>query len=130
MHTDSEHRPVDGGGSSIVKELHLTDLDIDQQLLGLAGTSLVVFTGDGCSRCRFLHQQLPGWDLPVDRVCWVDAGHNGGAVERYEIFHLPALFVVCDGKFHGILASLTRLTAGDLKQGVQQALKRLPEELP
>ena len=23
----------------------------------------------------------------------VDAGHNGGAVERYQIFHLPALFV-------------------------------------
>ncbi|MGL6090757.1 MAG: thioredoxin, partial [Pseudomonas paracarnis] len=51
MYTDSERRPVDGNGSSIVKELELTDLDIDQQLLGLPGISLVVFTSVGCASC-------------------------------------------------------------------------------
>jgi hypothetical protein len=130
MRTDFEHRPIDGGGSSIVKQLELTDLDIDQQLLALPGTSLLVFTSAGCSRCRFLHQQLPAWTLPVDRVCWVDAGHNGGAVERYEIFQLPALFVVSEGKYHGILPLQMCLTASDLTQAVYQALIRKPEELP
>lgn len=128
MHTDSGHRSVDGSGSSIVKELELTDLDIDQQLLALNGTSLLVFTSEGCSACRWARQQLPGWALPVDRVCWVDAGRNGGAVERYRIFHLPALFVVCEGQFHGQL--LTRLTARDLSEAVHQALLRSSEELP
>ncbi|QJI28236.1 thioredoxin [Pseudomonas sp. ADAK18] len=128
MHTDSEHRPIDGGGSSIVKELELTDLDIDQQLLALPGTSLLVFTSAGCSSCRWARQQLPGWNLSVDRVCWIDAGHNGGAVARYGIFHLPALFVVCEGQFHGQLQA--RLTAHDLDAGVHQALTRTPEELP
>ena len=128
MYTDSEHRPIDGGGSSIVKELELTDLDIDQQLLGLPGISLVVFTSHGCSSCRWARQQLPGWPLPVDRVCWVDAGHNGGAVERYQIFHLPALFVVRDSEFFGALH--TRLTAAALNAAVAQALGRIAEELP
>ncbi|MGY2231970.1 thioredoxin [Pseudomonas tolaasii] len=128
MYTDSEHRPVDGGGSSIVKELELTDLDIDQQLLGLPGISLLVFTGAGCSSCRWARQQLPGWPLPVDRVCWVDAGHNGGAVERYEIFHLPALFLVCEGQFLGHLH--TRLVKTDLTDAIDHALTRTPEDLP
>ena len=128
MYTDSEHRPVDGGGSSIVKELELTDLDIDQQLLGLPGLSLVVFTSVGCSSCRWARLQLPSWRLPVDRVCWVDAGHNGGAVERYQIFHLPALFVVCEGQFLGQLQ--TRLTSSELADSIIQALTRIPEDLP
>jgi hypothetical protein len=48
-------------------------------------------------------------DLAVDRLCWIDAGNNGGVVERYQVFHLPALFVVRDGEFFGALNS--RLTA-------------------
>ncbi|QZP22967.1 thioredoxin [Pseudomonas sp. DR208] len=128
MYTDSEHRPIDGGGSSIVKELELTDLDIDQQLLGLPGISLVIFTSAGCSSCRWARQQLPGWPLPVDRLCWVDAGHNGGAVERYQIFHLPALYVVCEGQFLGQIQ--TRLTRDDVFDAVKQALTRSPEDLP
>jgi len=111
-----------------VKELELTDLDIDQQLLGLPGISLVVFTSPGCSSCRWARQQLPGWSLPVDRVCWVDAGDNGGAVERYQIFHLPALFVVCEGQFLGQLQ--TRLTRPDVADAIKQALTRTPEDLP
>jgi hypothetical protein len=106
----------------------LTDLDIDQQLLGLPGISLVVFTSPGCSSCRWARQQLPGWSLPVDRVCWVDAGDNGGAVERYQIFHLPALFVVCEGQFLGQLQ--TRLTRPDVAGAIKQALTRTPEDLP
>ncbi|MDR9874100.1 thioredoxin [Pseudomonas allii] len=128
MYTDSEHRPIDGGGSSIVKELELTDLDIDQQLLGLPGISLLIFTSAGCSSCRWARQQVPGWSLPVDRLCWVDAGHNGGAVERYQIFHLPALFVVCEGQFLGQIQ--TRLTHDDVFDAVKQALTRPPEDLP
>ena len=106
----------------------MTDLDIDQQLLGLPGLSLLVFTSVGCSSCRWARQQLPAWSLPVDRVCWVDAGRNGGAVERYQIFHLPALFVVCEGQFLGQLQ--TRLTATDLADSIRQALTRIPEDLP
>ncbi|ROL66931.1 thioredoxin [Pseudomonas protegens] len=128
MTADSECRPFDIVSPSIVVELELTDFDIDQQLLGLDGVSLVLFTSVGCSSCRWARTQLPGLGLPVDRLCWVDAADNGGAVERYQVFHLPALFVVSDGEFYGALQS--RLTYKELSEGLRQALNRIPEELP
>lgn len=109
-------------------ELELTDFDIDQQLLALGGVSLVVFISVGCSSCRWARARLPELELPIDRLCWVDAGDNGGAVQRYQVFHLPALFVVRDGEFHGALQS--RLTQQDLSESLRQALNRIPEELP
>ncbi|MEY9329824.1 hypothetical protein ABH911_000135 [Pseudomonas protegens] len=128
MTADSECRPFDIVSPSIVLELELTDFDIDQQLLGLGGVSLVVFTSVGCSSCRWARARLPELELPIDRLCWVDAGDNGGAVQRYQVFHLPALFVVRDGEFHGALQS--RLTQQDLGESLRQALNRIPEELP
>lgn len=62
------------------------------------------------------------------RICWVDAGHNGGAVARYGIFHLPALFVVCEGQLHGALQ--VGLNPSDLSDAINEALQQEPEELP
>jgi hypothetical protein len=111
-----------------VNELELTDFDIDHRLLELPGVSLVIFTGEGCSSCRWAKRELPGLDLPIDRLCWVDAGNNGGAVTRYQVFHLPALFVVRDGEFYGALH--TRLTVPELSAGVRRALSVQSDELP
>ena len=121
-------RPSDIVSPSIVVELALTDFDADQRLLAMRGVSLVVFTSVGCAGCRFAREQLPRLDLDVDRLCWIDAGDNGGVVERYQVFHLPALFVVRDGEFFGALKS--RLTATELNEAVGQALTRTAEELP
>ena len=109
-------------------ELELTDFDIDHQLLELAGTSLLIFTGAGCASCRYARQQLPGLDLPLTRICWIDAEENGGAVARYEVFHLPALFVVRDGQFYGALRA--SLTEGGIRDGLQQVLSREPDDVP
>ncbi len=109
-------------------EVELTDLDADRRLLDLPGTSLVIFTSTGCAACRWARRHLPGTGLPVDRLCWIDAGDNGGLVQRYEVFHLPAMFVVRNGLFHGALhASLRR---DDLIQALDRALARPAEELP
>jgi hypothetical protein len=111
-----------------VVESELTDFDADQRLLAMSGISLVIFTSVGCSGCRFAREVLPGFALTVDRLCWIDAGNNGGLVERYQVFHLPALFVVRDGEFFGALH--TRLTADALNAALAQALGRIAEELP
>ena len=79
--------------------LRLSDLDADRQLLDLPGASLVIFTSMGCASCRFLDQWLPKQALPVQRLIWIDAGESQGLVSRYEVFHLPALFLVRDGHF-------------------------------
>ena len=109
-------------------ESELTDFDADQRLLAMSGVSLVIFTSVGCASCRFAREQLPRLDLQVDRLCWIDAGDNGGVVERYQVFHLPALFVVRDGEFFGAIKS--RLTSTELNAAVGQALTRTAEELP
>ena len=121
-------RPSDIVSPSIVVESQLTDFDADQRLLAMSGVSLVIFTSVGCASCRYAREVLPGLDLVVDRVCWIDAGDNGGLVERYQVFHLPALFVVRDGEFFGALHS--RLTAPELNRAIRQALSRTAEELP
>ena len=128
MNTDSLCRPSDIVSRSIVVELELTDFDADQRLLAMSGVSLVIFTSVGCASCRFAREQLPRLDLAVDRLCWIDAGSNGGVVERYQVFHLPALFVVRDGEFFGVLQS--RLTGTELNDAVGRALMRTAEELP
>lgn len=113
---------------SIVAEMHLTDFDADRHLLDWPGTSLVVFTSTGCASCRWARRELPGLALPVDRLAWIDAGDNAGLVQRYEVFHLPALFVVRDGGFHGAVQA--RLHTTDLVHALGEALSRPAEELP
>ena len=71
---------------------------------------------------------LPSMTLPLDRLCWIDAGENGGLVARYEIFHLPTLLVVRDGAFYGELKS--RLSEGELAHHIRLALMSKPDELP
>ncbi|MGQ7957583.1 thioredoxin [Pseudomonas sp. SP16.1] len=113
---------------SIAAQLELTDLDADRRLLDLPGTSLLVFTGTGCASCRWARRALPRMSLPLTHLCWVDAGHNAGLVTRYEVFHLPALFLIRDGQFFGALQS--RLTPSDLVAAMGEALRRPAEELP
>ncbi|HEY1029911.1 MAG TPA: thioredoxin family protein [Pseudomonas sp.] len=128
MNTDLECRQTDISESSIAAQLELTDLDADRLLLDLPGTSLLVFTSTGCASCRRARQALPGMRLPVARLCWIDAGHNAGLVTRYEVFHLPALFLVRDGRFLGALQS--RLVPTELVAAMCEASLRPAEELP
>ncbi|WJN57441.1 thioredoxin [Pseudomonas sp. SO81] len=114
--------------NSIVPSLELTDLDADRQLLDLPGSSLLIFTSIGCASCRWARHALPGMRLPIERLCWVDAGHNGGLVQRYGVFHLPSLFLIRDGQFFGSLQS--QLNPTGLSAVLEQALGRQPEELP
>jgi hypothetical protein len=109
-------------------QLQLSDFDIDHQLLGLPGASLVIFTSVGCASCRWAKEWLPRLRLSVERLCWVDAEENGGAVQRYDVFHLPALFVVRDGKFYGALQ--TSLEQQALDRALRMALQGVPDDLP
>lgn len=111
-----------------MNQLELTDFDIDHQLLALPGTSLLIFTSLGCTSCRWAREYLPTLALPLERLCWLDAADNGGAVERYEVFHLPALFVIRDGRFYGALRA--PLAAAGLSEGLGQVLLGEPDELP
>lgn len=114
--------------NSIVTRLQLLDFDADFRLRELPDVSLLIFTSMGCASCRWARETLPTLNLPVQRLAWGDAADNAGPVERYEVFHLPALFVVRDGQFYGALNC--RLRATDLIDALGVALSRPAEELP
>ena len=111
-----------------MEHTNLDDGTADRFLLDAKGTSMLVFHSKTCGACAMARERLPDMQLPADRLCWIDAGDNGGLVERYQVFHLPALFVVRDGEFFGALH--TRLTADALNEALAQALGRIAEELP
>lgn len=96
--------------------------------MSLRGTSLVIFTSQGCAACRYARKQLAHMALPIERLAWIDAGDNYGLVQRYEVLRLPAFFVVHDGEFLGALHS--RLTALELQEALAEAFERVPDELP
>jgi hypothetical protein len=128
MTTDSQFHRNDIIVLSIAAELQLTDFDADRQLLDWSGISLLIFTSIGCASCRWVRREIPHFSLPVDRLCWVDAGDNGGLVQRYEVRQLPAFFVVADSQYFGQIQP--NLNPHEVLGQLQQALARAPEELP
>src|SRR5690606_19855596 len=108
--------------------IELTDGTADRYLLDAPGLSLLVFYSRTCATCRVAREQLPALDLPVDRLCWVDAGANGGLVARYEVFHLPSPFLVRDGGYYGPVRA--SLAGWALPQQLRPALARHPPALP
>ncbi len=112
----------------LIEQIELNDGTADRFLLGVSGTSLLVFHSASCGNCRIARQELPGLELPVSRLCWIDAGENGGLVERYEVFHLPSMFVVKNGVFYGSVQAT--LTDWDIRRQIRLALDGYPAELP
>ncbi|AUL47052.1 thioredoxin [Bordetella trematum] len=109
-------------------ERDLDDGTADRQLLDAQGVSLLVFHSQSCPNCRLAQQRLPAMALPADQLFWVDAARNGGLVQRYEVFHLPAIYVVRDGAYYGPISA--QLEEWDLRQQIGQALDNHPAELP
>ncbi|WP_133862717.1 thioredoxin family protein [Pseudomonas aestiva] len=108
--------------------MELDDGTADAVLLAAPGRSLLIFTSVGCATCRLARQVLPAARLPVDRLYWVDAERSGGLVQRYGVFHLPALFLVRDGELLGPVQAPLREPA--LVAAIQAADGRTSEELP
>jgi thioredoxin 1 len=109
-------------------QIELNDSTADRYLLDAPGLTLIAFHSRTCGTCRIARDQLPDMELSVERICWIDAGDNGGLVERYEVFHLPALFVVRDGAFYGPVSA--SLAEWDVRQQISLALDSYPAELP
>lgn len=108
--------------------MELDDGTADAVLLDAPGRSLLIFTSVGCASCRLARQVLPAAALPVDRLYWVDAERSGGLVQRYGVFHLPALFLVRDGAFLGAVHAPLR--EAPLAAAILAADGRAPDELP
>lgn len=111
-----------------MEQVTLDDGTADRFLLDARGVSLLVFHSQSCGNCRLAREKLPDMNLPVDRICWIDAADNRGLVERYEVFHLPSLFVVRDGVFYG--PANAKLESWDIGRQIALGLGSYPAELP
>lgn len=111
-----------------MQEIQLNDSTTDHFLLKNSGKTLLIFTSRTCALCRQAQEKLPELALNIDRLAWVDAGENGGLVERYEVFHLPSMFLIQDGVFYGAISA--QLAAWDINRQIALALDGYPAELP
>lgn len=108
----------------------LDDLNFQHVLRDTPGVALVFFTAPTCGACRSLKQALGVFlrtyePLPVFEV---DAVHNGGLVNALDIFHLPALFLYVDGRYHRELKC--EALPVRIHQAVEAALSLPAEEEP
>ncbi len=66
------------------------------------GLSVVMFSSRGCGACRnfkaMLERAQPS--LPGLNLFLVDAERDMALVREFEVFHLPALFLFVDGRYH------------------------------
>jgi thioredoxin-like negative regulator of GroEL len=107
----------------------LAESDFHHQLARSEGPVLVLFGAPACGACRSVEKRLPGAvDGLVSALYKVDVQQSMGLARAYEVFHLPALFLYVDGRYHAPIES--EVTADKMKQALEQALASPPQEEP
>lgn len=82
----------------------LDEFEFYARLEEISGVAVVLFTAPYCGSCRAFHLGLTRLSDEDGLVVFeVDAGMNPGLVQAYEVFHLPALFLFLDGRYHAEL---------------------------
>lgn len=100
--------------------------DLHHRLAQSRGIVLVMFTALGCGACRRMRAALA--ECPELPVIEVDAGVDQALVNEFEVFHLPALFVYRDGRYHGPLA--VEPTPARIEAGLRALLAQPAQEPP
>ena len=108
----------------------LVDDNFYDTLQATIGVSLVIFTSAGCASCRAWKEVLKDYlRLEPELVIFeVDAHESMALANAYEIFHLPALFLYRNGKFHCALNC--EANKDKIHQAIQQALLGPAQEEP
>ena len=80
----------------------LTQFDFHHRLEETSGTALVIFTAPLCGACKMLRTAMMryGEDHPDVTMFEVDTQQDMALAREFDVFHLPALFLYLDGRFH------------------------------
>ncbi|MBZ0090753.1 MAG: thioredoxin family protein [Sulfuricellaceae bacterium] len=107
----------------------LTEFDFHAAVAGSSGTALVLFGAPACGACRRMEAVLPRAVAETGvRLFKVDVQASTALAREYEIFHLPALFLFREGRYHAPLAC--QPTPEAIRQALAQALAQPAEEEP
>lgn len=84
----------------------LDEFDFHRRIEGTAGIAVVLFSGPDCGACRRLEKHLPEWLAGlVQQLYKVDVQKSTALARAFDVFHLPALFVFVDGRYHAPLSA-------------------------
>lgn len=107
----------------------LSEFDFHHRLAQSKGPVLVLFGASGCGTCRKVEKLLPQVVAGlVSGLYKVDVQQSMGLARAYEVFHLPALFLFVDGRYHAPIES--EVTALKMQQALEQALAAPPQDEP
>lgn len=108
----------------------LDEFDFHRRIAATPGPALAIFTGRGCASCRAWKQLLAAYHAqqPGIALFEVDTGLAQALAREFELFHLPALFLYCGGRFYGTLQTEARLDA--LHTAIESALAAPAQEAP
>lgn len=100
--------------------------DLHHRIARTRGLALVMFTAVGCGSCRRMRMALA--ECPELLVFEVDAGIDQALASEFEVFHLPALFVYRDGRYHGPLE--VESTPARIRTGLAALLAQPAQDPP
>lgn len=108
----------------------LTQFDFYPQIEQTPGLSLIYFSAEGCSSCRYLTQVLNQMSKtqPEISVFQVDAQQDQALVTEYEVFHLPAMFLFNQGHYHAELHCEASITS--ILEAIETSISKPAEEAP
>lgn len=106
----------------------LDEFNLYQRLAQSRGASLVLFASPTCGTCRTVERLLPAAAPSDVRQFRVDVQQSLGLARAYEVFHLPALFLFHDGRYHARLDC--EVTPAALGRAIDAALKAPAQEEP
>lgn len=94
------------------------------------GTTLVIFTTPDCGSCRLMRKAMVayGQTHPDVAMFEVDAQQDMALTREFEVFHLPALYLYIDGRYHGEIQCET--LPDKLATAVAEACARPSGEAP
>ena len=108
----------------------LDQFDFHDRLEGTRGAVVVLFAAPGCASCRHWKGFLSDYatahtDLGLYQV---NVQQDMALAHEFGVFHLPAVYLYLDGRFHCELQTEARHEAFDL--ALHEALQAPPQEAP
>lgn len=108
----------------------LDQFDFHHTLEASRGQVLVVFTAPHCGACNMLREALVDYQSahPEVLIYEVDTQRDPGLGEEFGVFHLPALFLYADGRYHAEIRC--EALPEKIAEALDQAMATPPEETP
>jgi thioredoxin-like negative regulator of GroEL len=107
----------------------LTEGGFHARLAATPGVGVVLFSAPRCGACRIWKRLLPEALAGIAQAFYeVDVGEATGVARYYGIFHLPAIHLYRDGRFHAELQC--EANVGRVRETATWMLKEAAREEP